>query len=440
MNELNKRTGNYKELQSIIGKMYDYIIVGAGLSGAVHAHELSKIGNVLLVEKRPNVGGNCHTVQKNGIMIHNYGSHIFHTNNQRVWNWVNKFTEFNDYKHRVMANTGEEHVMLPFSMVTFMQIFNVSTVEDVEENIEKEVEYYKLTRKLSEDWEPTNFEEQAIVLVGTTIYEKLIKHYTEKQWGRVCTQLPAEIIKRLPKRWNTDTTYFNNAKYQGIPENGYTDMIENMLLSDKIDIIHTDFLDHKTEILTCLNPLYGQFIYTGAIDELMEYKFEPLEYRSLHFEHKHINKKNYQGTAVVNFTGPDDKFTRITEHKHYSTNQEILDLPTTHYSVEYAIDHIPGKTIPYYPINDNLNNSRHEMYVDDFHKKYPMGVLSGRLANYKYYDMDKTIEEALNSVDLILSKFVTSSLDIRAYPGFSGTALDVKTSTDLFDEFRKDIL
>lgn len=388
-----------KQLEHLRGRAYDYIIVGAGLSGAVHAHELSMLGaKILLVEKRDHIAGNIYTERKNGIDLHKYGSHIFHTNNKEVWDFVNQFAKFNDYKHRVIANTGEEHVMLPFSMVTFMQIFNVSSVQEVQDIIASEVDAYF---GCEIPFEGANFEEQAILLVGTTIYEKLIKYYTEKQWGRKCTELPAEIIKRLPKRWNTDTTYFNNAKYQGIPVDGYTQMVDNMLESDNIDYIQANFIEHKEELLTCLNK-QGQLIYTGALDELFNYLLGPLDYRSLAFENKHLNRENYQGTAVVNFTGSEEHFTRITEHKHYSTDPEVLNSPTTHISIEYSVDHIPGVTIPYYPINDASNNLKHRQYVELFEKHYK-GVLSGRLANYKYYDMDKTIEEALNSVDKILN-------------------------------------
>lgn len=401
-----------KKLVHLRGRGYDYIIVGAGLAGTVWANRISYMtpkAKILIVEKRDHVGGNIYTEKWNGIDIHKYGSHIFHTNNETVWKFVNHFATFNNYKHRVMAATGNETVMLPFTMVTFMQLFNVQTVHKVKLIIDNEIVSYMIDNGFHKikNWEPTNFEEQAIAIVGTTIYEKLIKHYTERQWGRDAKLLPAEIIKRLPLRMNTDTTYFNNAKYQGIPEHGYTNMIEQMLADcANLDILTCDFDKHQKEIMPCLVP-GGTLIYTGALDELMNYKLGRLEYRSLEFMHTYFDRiTNYQGTAVVNFTGLNTEYTRCTEHKHYSMDPNVLNSTNTVISLEKSVEHEPGKTIPYYPIGDKKNTDLHAEYVKLFKDQYPMGILAGRLADYKYYDMDKTIETVLESSrKFLMTKF-----------------------------------
>ena len=397
---------NKLTINEVSQKKYDAIIVGAGLAGATHAERLSANGaTVLLIEKRNHVAGNCYTEKVHGIDVHKFGSHILHTNNDSVWSYLNRFTSFNDYKHRVIADTGSEHVMLPFSMVTFMQLFNVHTVQEVKTRIESETWSYfggSIPGHLN------NFEEQAIAIVGTTVYEKLIRKYTEKQWGRSAEQLPAEIIKRLPIRWNTDTTYFNNAKYQGIPVSGYTHMIENMLSSVHIDLLHVDFLQNLP-LLGLLNA-GGSFIFTGQIDELFNYQLGALEYRSLEFVENILDQENYQGTAVVNYTD-DREFTRTTEHKHYSTDASILASDTTIITSEKAVDHIPGKTMPYYPINDDKNNALHQKYVDMFNSTFSNGYLSGRLALYKYFDMDVTVNQALISAQNILDKVLIAELN-----------------------------
>lgn len=404
-------------IKDISNKKYDYIIVGGGLAGITTLVRLNEylIGKKYLVIEQSNaIGGNIRTEKIEGIHTHIFGAHIFHCNNDDVWNFVNRFAEFNDYKHRVIANTGEEHVLLPFTMTTFMQIFNVSTVCEVEEIIE--IEQYKWLSKEKEfyiekeKFEPMNFEEQAIMIVGTTIYEKLIKHYTEKQWGRKATELPAEIIKRLPLRWNTDTTYFNNAKHQGIPKEGYSSMIDNMLLScnDSVDIMYnTSFNDIKDTIQDHINE-DGSLIFTGAIDELFEYSLGQLEYRSLVFDHKVLDVENYQGTSVLNFTNNDVEQTRIIEHKWFSTEPEELSIQKTVITTEFSEEFVPGKNKPFYPIGDTKNKELHAKYVELFDKTYKNSYLCGRLAEYKYYDMDKVIEAAFEiSKKIVHNTFYT---------------------------------
>lgn len=388
---------------------YDAVIVGAGLAGTVIAQQLAEHGKKsLIIESREHVGGNCYTEKCHDIDIHKYGSHIFHTNSEHAWNWINRFTDMNDYKHKVMAATGDETVVLPFSMVTFMQIFNVQTVEEAQARINLEVAQWMSTNHgCAEEFVPTNFEEQAICLVGTTIYEKLIKHYTEKQWGRPATELPAEIIKRLPLRWNCDTTYFNNAKWQGIPVKGYTSLFDSVfrLHQHEIDVVlNCDWEVAKHDFTELINSHATKFVWTGALDQLFNYVIGHLEYRSLKFEHSERFIENFQGTAVVNFTDSEKStpYTRITEHKWYSTNKDVINSPHTVVTFETSVDHIPGETVPYYPIGNEANVKLHESYVNIFKTNYKNGFLCGRLADYKYYDMDVTIDKALSVASSII--------------------------------------
>lgn len=401
LQEFQKQKGSVK---------YDALIVGAGLAGTVIAEQLAAAGKTsLIIESREHIGGNCYTAKVHGIDTHKYGSHIFHSNSERAWNWISRFTKMNSYQHKVMAATGQETVVLPFSMVTFMQLFNVQTVEEAKVRIDREVSaWLTANHRCDEEFVPSNFEEQAIVLVGTTIYEKLIKHYTEKQWGRKATELPAEIIKRLPLRWNCDTTYFNNAKWQGIPVNGYTAIFDDVFTSynNDIDVVTGCNYLENIEALNQFCHDDTQFVWTGALDELFGYQKGYLEYRSLRFDEIVSQTSNYQGTAVVNFTGSTEQtqYTRITEHKWYSTDKSVHDLPHTVVTLEESIDHVPGKTTPYYPIGDAKNVELHKKYIEMFEHTFHTGWLCGRLADYKYYDMDVTIDKALDCAMSILDK------------------------------------
>lgn len=398
------------KLKNIIdtrGRQYDYVIVGAGLAGITHAVKLSEydIGcKILMIEKNSVIGGNVRDVNIDDIFVKIKGPHILHFDDDDIYSYLSRYTELNTYRHRVIANTGEEHVMLPFTMVTFMQLFNVSTIDDVKSIISQEISNWKNVNDIPNNWEPSNFEEQAICIVGTTMYEKLIKHYTEKQWGRDPKTLPASIIKRLPLRWNTDTTYFNNAKYQGIPVNGYTAMMESMLSSvDNLDIIFNVDVTKNVlkEVVPCLG-LTGSMIFTGAIDELFNYSLGHLPYRSLRFENITLPIQNYQGTSVVNYTSKDVPFTRITEHKHFSTDNAVISKNVTHITKEYSEEFEPGHNEPFYPIGQDENTKLHKQYADLFHDTFNNSYLCGRLAEYKYYDMDKVIRAAFNSVKEIL--------------------------------------
>jgi len=380
-----------KRVSSLVGNGYDTIIIGAGLAGATCAHlDAMKGKRVLLVDRRSHIAGNIYTKKQDDIHVHKYGAHLFHTNELTVWEFLNQFCTFSGYEHKVMAATGKETVVLPFTMVTFMQLFNVQTVIAVKAKILEETTAY-FPDGIPEN--PANFELQAIAIVGTTVYEKLIKHYTEKQWGCKATDLPPEIIKRLPLRWNCDTTYFNNAKWQGIPLQGYTEMVDNMLMSNNIDVLlDCDFLKNKDEILTCGLPDYS-FIYTGAIDELFDYEFGHLEYRTVRFVDKLLPIDNFQGTSVVNFTGPEKPYTRTIEHKHFDPN---CTAKNTIVSTEYAEDFVPGKNEPYYPIGRQRNKELWKKYETLFNSKYQKGILLGRLATYQYLDMDKVVKQALD--------------------------------------------
>ncbi len=362
--------------------MYDYLIVGAGLYGAVFAHEaISRGKKVLVIDKRPHIGGNAYTENVEGINVHKYGAHIFHTNNKSVWEYVNSFAVFNRFTNSPVANYKGELFSLPFNMYTFNKMWGVLTPEEAAA---------KICEQCSEiTGEPKNLEEQAISLVGRDIYEKLVKGYTEKQWGRSCRELPAFIIKRLPVRMTFDNNYFN-ALYQGIPIGGYTKMIENMLESAEIRL-NTDYLSDRNS----LSNIAKKIIYTGPIDAYFDYCFGNLEYRSVRFETELLNKANYQGNAVVNYTDSETPWTRIIEHKwfEFGKDESGNDIPKTVISKEYSSEWKPGDE-PYYPINDEANSSLYAKYRELAAKERNV-IFGGRLAEYKYYDMDTVIESAL---------------------------------------------
>ena len=357
--------------------MYDYLVVGAGLYGAVFAHEATKAGKkVLVIDKRPNIAGNVYTEEIEGINVHKYGAHIFHTNNKKVWEYVTKFAEFNRFTNSPVANYKGELYSLPFNMYTFNKMWGVVTPEEAEEKIRQQREAAGIT-------EPKNLEEQAISLVGTDIYEKLIKGYTQKQWGRPCTELPAFIIKRLPVRYTFDNNYFN-ALYQGIPVGGYTKMVENMLKGVEVRL-SVDYLEQKEE----LDKLAEKIVYTGPIDAYFDYKLGELSYRSVRFETEVLDMPNFQGNAAVNYTDADTPWTRIIEHKWF----EFGTQPKTVISREYSSEWKVGDE-PYYPVNDDRNGKLYEEY-----RKLAAGeanvYFGGRLGEYKYYDMDAVIASAL---------------------------------------------
>lgn len=362
---------------------YDYLIVGAGLFGAVFAHEAVKAGKtVLVVDKRPHIAGNVYTEDVEGIHVHKYGAHIFHTNNRTVWNYVNQFAEFNRFTNSPVANYHGELYSLPFNMYTFNKMWGVVTPEEAAAKIEGQ-------RKAAGITNPKNLEEQAISLVGTDIYEKLIKGYTEKQWGRPCTELPAFIIKRLPVRLTFDNNYFN-ALYQGIPVGGYTNMVANMLKGIAVKL-NCDYLENKEE----LDKLADKVVYTGPIDAYFNYNLGPLEYRSVRFETEVLDKPNFQGNAAVNYTDRETPWTRIIEHKwfEFGKDAEGNNLPKTVISREYSSEWKVGDE-PYYPVNDEKNGILYKKYkaLADKEKKV---IFGGRLGEYKYYDMDAVIDSAL---------------------------------------------
>ena len=363
---------------------YDYLVVGAGLYGAVFAHEAAACGKrVLVIDRRPNVAGNVYTEEVEGIQVHKYGAHIFHTNNKKVWDYITQFAEFNRFTNSPVANYHGELYSLPFNMYTFNKMWGVVTPEETAAKIEKQKTDAGIT-------EPRNLEEQAISLVGTDIYEKLVKGYTEKQWGRPCDQLPAFIIKRLPVRFTFDNNYFN-ALYQGIPIGGYTRMVANML--DGIEVrLGVDYLEQKEE----LDQLADKVIYTGAIDAYFEYQLGTLEYRSVRFETELLDIPNFQGNAAVNYTDRETPWTRIIEHKwfEFGKDKEGNDLPKTVISREYSSEWKPGDE-PYYPVNDEKNGKLYEEYKKLASREEKV-VFGGRLGEYKYYDMDAVIASALD--------------------------------------------
>lgn len=362
---------------------YDYLIVGAGLFGAVFAHEAVKAGKtVLVVDKRPHIAGNVYTEDVEGIHVHKYGAHIFHTNNRTVWNYVNQFAEFNRFTNSPVANYHGELYSLPFNMYTFNKMWGVVTPEEAAAKIEGQ-------RKAAGITNPKNLEEQAISLVGTDIYEKLIKGYTEKQWGRPCTELPAFIIKRLPVRLTFDNNYFN-ALYQGIPVGGYTNMVANMLKGIAVKL-NCDYLENKEE----LDKLADKVIYTGPVDAYFNYDLGPLEYRSIRFETEVLDKPNFQGNAAVNYTDRETPWTRIIEHKwfEFGKDAEGNNLPKTVISREYSSEWKVGDE-PYYPVNDEKNGVLYKKYKALADKEEKV-IFGGRLGEYKYYDMDAVIDSAL---------------------------------------------
>ena len=363
--------------------MYDYLIVGSGLFGSTCAYELNKKGyKCLVIEKRNHIGGNIYTENQDGINIHKYGAHIFHTDDEYVWNYVNKFARFNNFINMPIAKYYDETYNLPFNMYTFTQIWkDVKTPSDAKNKIEEEI-------KDSYVVEPKNLEEQAINLVGKTIYEKLIKGYTAKQWGKPCDELPAFIIKRLPVRFTFDNNYFND-RYQGIPLGGYTQIIEKMLNGIEVRL-NANFLDNKEYY----KSIAKKIIYTGMIDEYFDYCYGELEYRSLTFKEEVLDIDDYQNNAVVNYTDYETPYTRIIEHKHFEEN-EVKD--KTIISKEYPTQYKKGLEA-YYSINNDVNNELLKKY-ELLAKEYPNILFGGRLGQYKYFDMDDTIKEALNLIE-----------------------------------------
>ena len=360
---------------------YDYLIVGAGLFGATFAQRATDAGkSVLVIDKRPHVGGNVYTEDVEGIAVHKYGAHIFHTNDRRVWEYVNRFATFNRYTNSPMANYRGELYSLPFNMLTFNKMWGVVTPDEAKAKIEEQ-------KKKSGITEPQNLEEQAVSLVGTDIYEKLVKGYTEKQWGRPCNELPAFIIKRLPVRFTYDNNYFN-ALYQGIPTEGYTAMVERMLEGVEVRL-GVDFFERRKE----LEALAKTVVYTGAIDAYFDYCYGPLSYRSIRFESEVLDTDNYQGNAVINYTDAETPYTRIIEHKHFVFGTQQKTVISREYSQEWT----PGIE-PYYPINDEANNALYEKYKALAKGKEKV-IFGGRLGQYRYYDMDAVILSALEAAE-----------------------------------------
>ena len=375
---------------------YDYLVVGAGLYGAVFAHEARKAGkSVMVIDRRPNIAGNVYTEDVEGIHVHKYGAHIFHTNDTEVWNYVQQFATFNRFTNSPVANYHGELYSLPFNMYTFNRMWGVVTPEEAAAKIDEQKRDY-IAQKQAErglvadaSFEPQNLEEQAISLIGVDIYEKLIKGYTEKQWGRPCTELPSFIIKRLPVRLTFDNNYFN-ALYQGIPVGGYTQMVANMLDSIEVEL-GVDYLAEKAKY----DALAEKVVYTGAIDAYFGYQLGTLEYRSVRFETELLDQPNFQGNAAVNYTDRETPWTRIIEHKwfEFGKDAEGRDLPKTVISREFSSEWKPGDE-PYYPVNDEKNGALYQAYKKLADSEARV-IFGGRLGEYKYYDMDKVIASAL---------------------------------------------
>ena len=367
-----------------MNKHYDYLVVGAGLYGAVFAHEAKKAGkSVLVIDKRPNIAGNVYTEDIEKIHVHKYGAHIFHTNNRKVWDYITQFAEFNRFTNSPVANYHGELYSLPFNMYTFNKMWGVVTPEEAAAKIEEQKQEAGIT-------EPKNLEEQAISLVGRDIFEKLVKGYTEKQWGRSCKELPAFIIKRLPVRLTFDNNYFN-ALYQGIPMGGYTRMVGNML--DGIEVrLEEDYLEKKDE----WDAMADKIVYTGPIDAYFGYQMGYLEYRSVRFETELLDQPNFQGNAAVNYTDVETPWTRIIEHKwfEFGKDDDGAEIPKTVISREYSSEWKPGDE-PYYPVNDEKNGVLYEKYRLLAEKEENV-IFGGRLGEYKYYDMDAVIASALS--------------------------------------------
>ena len=366
-----------------MNKKYDYLVVGAGLYGAVFAHEAKAAGkSVLVIDRRPNIAGNVYTEETEGINVHKYGAHIFHTNNKKVWNYVTKFADFNRFINSPVANYKGELYSLPFNMYTFNKMWGVVTPEEAEAKIRQQREEAGIT-------DPKNLEEQAISLVGRDIFEKLVKGYTEKQWGRDCKDLPAFIIKRLPVRFTFDNNYFN-ALYQGIPTGGYTKMVANILEGIEV-ILNQDYLDRKEEY----DAMADKVIYTGPVDAYFGYREGYLEYRSVRFETEVLDQPNFQGNAAVNYTDRETPWTRIIEHKWFEFGKDASgnDLPKTVISREFSSEWKPGDE-PYYPVNDEKNSELYNKYKELAAREENV-IFGGRLGEYKYYDMDAVIASAL---------------------------------------------
>ena len=360
---------------------YDYLVVGAGLFGAVFARQLTDAGKtVLVIDKRSHIGGNIYTEEIEGIQVHKYGAHIFHTNDKKVWEYVNRFAEFNRYTNSPVANYHGELYALPFNMHTFNKMWGVTTPRQAQEKIARQ-------RAAAGIEKPRNLEEQAISLVGTDIYEKLVKGYTQKQWGRPCTELPSFIIRRLPVRFTFDNNYFN-ALYQGIPMGGYTRMVANMLSGIEVRL-NEDYLENKAE----WDMIADKVVYTGPVDSYFGYCFGPLEYRSVRFETAVLDTDNFQGNAVINYTDPETPYTRIIEHKHF----EFGTQPKTVISREYSQEWQPGIE-PYYPVNDEKNTALYQQYRA-LAEKEDRVIFGGRLGQYRYYDMDAVIASALTATE-----------------------------------------
>ena len=356
---------------------YVYLVVGAGLYGAVFAYEAKKKGKTcLVIDKRDHIAGNIYCENVSGINVHKYGAHIFHTSDKKIWEYVNQFAEFNNYINSPVARYKNELYNLPFNMNTFSKMWNIATPQEAKDIIASQIADLNIT-------EPKNLEEQALSLVGKDVYEKLIKGYTEKQWGRDCKDLPSFIIKRLPLRFIYDNNYFND-RYQGIPIGGYTKIVEKML--DGIEVrLNTNYLDNREEF----DAMADKIVYTGMIDQFYDYKLGVLEYRSVRFETEELPMENYQGNAVVNYTEREVPYTRIIEHKHFEFGKQ----PTTIISREYSSEWKKGDE-PYYPVNNDKNNALYQQYKELADKEHKV-IFGGRLGGYKYYDMDKVIAAAL---------------------------------------------
>lgn len=358
-------------------KKYDYLIVGSGLYGSVFAREMTNIGKkCLVIDKRQHTGGNVYCESKEGINVHKYGPHIFHTNDKKIWDYVNSFVEFNNFIYSPLANYKEQLYNLPFNMNTFYQLWNIRKPEEVADKIEDQIKKSGINN-------PKNLEEHAICMVGTDIYETFIKGYTEKQWGRKARELPKFIIKRLPVRFIYDNNYFNDT-YQGIPKGGYNKLIEGLLKGVEVRT-GVDFFENR-EVFSN----FAEFtVYTGKLDEFYDYKYGHLQYRSLKFEHAYLNTSNYQGVAVINFTERNVPYTRIIEHKHFEYGKQQGTIITKEYSQEWK----PGMEA-YYPVNDNYNTEIFKKY-SELSKMEDKVIFGGRLAEYKYYDMHQVIASAL---------------------------------------------
>ncbi|MDR6724500.1 UDP-galactopyranose mutase [Paenibacillus amylolyticus] len=363
---------------------HDYLVIGSGLFGSTFAYEAAKRGKrVKVIEKRDHVGGNIYTESIEDIHVHKYGAHIFHTNNKEIWNYINQFAEFNRYTNSPVANYKGEIYNLPFNMNTFNQLWGTITPDEAKLKIAEQIQAIQIK-------DPKNLEEQAISLIGTDIYYKLVKGYTEKQWGRKATELPPFIIKRVPVRFTYDNNYFND-RYQGIPVGGYTQIIEKMLSSELIEVeINQDFFSNKESYLKS----FPKIVYTGMIDQLFDYTFGELEYRSLRFESSTIDLQNYQGNAVVNYTDSETPYTRIIEHKHFEFGKQSKTIITKEYPQAWS----KGDE-PYYPLNDESNTEKYRKY-HKLAEQSPNIILGGRLGMYQYYDMHQVIAAALNTVSI----------------------------------------